>query len=185
MPTLPTNPHSIGDSGHVNDHNTIVTALSSTFYKQSGASSGESSSVKIDVRPWNMPWGIVAYKTEAGNLNYTSTETESAKTNSFTAVANRLYEVTYYEVSVHVAASQYAQLRLRLTNTSGTQLQIGYINNKAAVDYGQSFSLTWVGTLSAGSTVIISSIQSQTTTKTAYRGNDQPAVLIVKDIGPA
>lgn len=27
MPTLPTNPHAIGDSGHVNDHNTIVTAL--------------------------------------------------------------------------------------------------------------------------------------------------------------
>ena len=27
MPTLPTNPHYVGDSGHVNDHNTIVTAL--------------------------------------------------------------------------------------------------------------------------------------------------------------
>lgn len=27
MPSLPTNPHYIGDSGHVNDHNTIVSAL--------------------------------------------------------------------------------------------------------------------------------------------------------------
>ena len=32
MPTLPTNPHYIGDSGHVNDHNTIVTALSGAVY---------------------------------------------------------------------------------------------------------------------------------------------------------
>lgn len=31
MPSLPTNPHNIGDSGHVNDHNTIVTALSDAF----------------------------------------------------------------------------------------------------------------------------------------------------------
>lgn len=27
MPTLPTNPHNVGDSGHVNDHNTIVSNL--------------------------------------------------------------------------------------------------------------------------------------------------------------
>lgn len=32
MPSLPTNPHNIGDSGHVNDHNTIVTALSSAAF---------------------------------------------------------------------------------------------------------------------------------------------------------
>ena len=32
MPTLPTNPHYVGDSGHVNDHNTIVTALAAGAY---------------------------------------------------------------------------------------------------------------------------------------------------------
>jgi len=31
MPTLPTNPHYIGDSGHVNDHNTIVSALQDIY----------------------------------------------------------------------------------------------------------------------------------------------------------
>ena len=36
MPTLPTNPHYIGDSGHVDDHNTIVTALASAAYLSGG-----------------------------------------------------------------------------------------------------------------------------------------------------
>lgn len=37
MPTLPSNPHSVGDSGHVNDHNTIVTALANAIYSSPSA----------------------------------------------------------------------------------------------------------------------------------------------------
>lgn len=52
MPTLPNNPHNIGDSSHVNDHNLIVTALSGAAYVTSGNIADVSGNVKVPLGAW-------------------------------------------------------------------------------------------------------------------------------------
>lgn len=52
MPTLPTNPQSIGASGHVNDHNLIVTALSQAAYISGGVLTNASGTTTSSYSAW-------------------------------------------------------------------------------------------------------------------------------------
>lgn len=76
MPSLPTNPHSIGDSGHVNDHNTIVTALTYfQTYQQGSKNKVINSNFAVNQRVYasgaNLASG--AYGFDRWKSNYTNT----------------------------------------------------------------------------------------------------------------
>ena len=136
------------------------------------------------------PRGIVAQaSTTTSDTNITSTETVQLTASSFTAVANRYYKITYYEPQAIPAAGvpNFIQLRIRLTNTTGTNYATGLnqadTNTSPAV--GASVTVTAITTLSAGSTTIVATALVNGGTGTNARGSGQPAFLIVEDIGPA
>ena len=101
---------------------------------------------------------------------------------SFTAVANRLYRITYFEPRVACAGSGNATtLRIRLTNASGTILGGGAVfNGGSALD--APFSIVGYQTFSAGPVVVVGTIAALT--GTAQRDGNLPALLMVEDMGP-
>lgn len=52
MPTLPTNPHAVGDSGHVNDHNTIVTALAAGAFISGTNITNQAGTTQLALGAW-------------------------------------------------------------------------------------------------------------------------------------
>lgn len=52
MPTLPTNPHYIGDAGHVNDHNKTVTALAAAAYISGTNITDVAGTAKLGLGAW-------------------------------------------------------------------------------------------------------------------------------------
>ncbi len=159
------------------------TAVPDTFLKQTSSTSfGEASTVNINTKPWNMPWGVVSYvKTNTSNITYTS-ETLSITAPSFTAFANRMYKATYVEGTTYGSAAGEATARIRLTNTSGAIIGISrhILSNTASTNA----ILTGVFTLTAGTQTVVGSLQANTGTGTAYRA-DGGASIIIEDIGPA
>jgi hypothetical protein len=102
---------------------------------------------------------------------------------SFTAVANRFYRITYFEPYYEtVAGSIEINARIRLTNISGTVLARGTTFESSAGE-GQ-VQAVFVGTLTAGATVIVATIQSSGTTF-FYGDATYNRLLWVEDIGPA
>ena len=134
-----------------------------------------------------LPWGIVAIATSPTTVTYTTTETVALTTGSFTAVANRYYRITYCEptASVPGGAGNYFITRLRLTNLAGTQIAQGQAQATGATQAASNNTLVFVSTLSAGSTVIVATVQTNTATSPFYRAANGPAILTVEDIGPA
>jgi hypothetical protein len=133
------------------------------------------------------PRGVVAYATRTSNLAFSTTETTMITASTFTAVANRYYKITYYEPAPAwiAGAGNYIFGRIRLTNTSGTQYTQS-VNQASGGTAGTTTLITQViTTFSAGSTVIIGTLQSNTSTPTAFCGATQPAFILVEDLGPA
>ena len=137
--------------------------------------------------PWNTAWGYVTQKTEAGNFTIQTTEASAIISPSFTASANRYYKITYYEPAVQVTggAGNYVLARIRLTNASGTQLQQAQTQASGATSVANSLCLTVITTLSAGSTVVVGTLLSNTGSPASYRAAGTLAVISVEDIGPA
>ena len=129
------------------------------------------------------PRGIMAFAQSTANDATITAEEIQLTASTFTAVASRYYRITYYEPQVTVAVGAFVTSRIRLTNLAGTQYQSGFIENINA-DF-LLMNTVWVGTLTAGSTVIIASLQSSSGTATATRSATQPAQITVEDIGPA
>ena len=133
------------------------------------------------------PRGVVAYKpVTASDLTITAEEIQ-ADTASFTAVANRYYRITYYEPQITLPATSGAFIigRIKLTNLAGTQYSQMIIQNQAALGTNYTMTAMAVTTFSAGSVVIVSSLQMSAGTATATRSATAPAFLLVEDIGPA
>lgn len=116
-----------------------------------------------------------------------TTEETQITGSSFTAVANRYYRITYYEpqIGLPAVAGAFAIARIRLTSVTGTQLQLGIVQNAPATGINYSQPTIWVGTLTAGSTVIVGTLSCSSGTATATRSATAPAQLTVEDIGPA
>ena len=129
------------------------------------------------------PRGIMAFAQSTANDMSITAEEIQLTASTFTAVASRYYRITYYEPQVTVGVGASVISRIRLTNLAGTQYQSGFIENNAS-DF-LLMNTVWVGTLTAGSTVIIASLQSSSGTATATRSATQPAQITVEDIGPA
>jgi hypothetical protein len=131
------------------------------------------------------PRGIVAYTlTAATNITYTSTETLSITSSSFTAVANRYYQAFYVEGTTYGTATAEASARIKLDTTSGTVLGV----TRATISSTASTNLYSTGlfTTTAGSHVVVGTLQigAGGGTGTAYR-LDIGASIWVVDMGPA
>jgi hypothetical protein len=128
------------------------------------------------------PRGVMALNNNtATDASVVNTEEVTITSSAFTAVANRYYRITYTEPELAFGTG-YIVARLRQTNLAGTQLQRAD-NTVNGTD--RFITLVWVGTFTAGSTVVVATLQNSSGTSTATRGPTFPAQLIVEDIGPA
>ena len=128
------------------------------------------------------PRGVMALASVTASDTTITAEEVQVTSASFTAVANRYYRITYTEPDLYNGAG-YMIGRLRLTNLAGTQLQ--RFDNTQGTGNDRFMVVVWVGTFSAGSTVIVATQTSSSGTGQAVRSATSPAQLIVEDIGPA
>jgi len=128
------------------------------------------------------PRGVMALASVTASDTTITAEEVQVTSASFTAVANRYYRITYTEPDLYNGAG-YMVGRLRLTNLAGTQLQ--RFDNTLGTGNDRFMVVVWVGTFSAGSTVVVATQTSSSGTGQAVRSATSPAQLVIEDIGPA
>ena len=133
------------------------------------------------------PRGVMQYVQAVANDAAITIEEIELTLPSFTAVASRYYKFTYYEPQITTPATAGATVtaRIRLTNLAGNQYQNSFMQNAPATAKSGTLTAQWVGTLSAGATVIVATLQCSSGTASATRSANAPAFLLVEDIGPA
>jgi hypothetical protein len=131
-------------------------------------------------------FGIVALGTSTTASGAVAVETLSVTSNSFTAIANRYYKISYFEPALLFNAGTvlYIDLNIRITSIAGAIQQAASIKISSA-DRSSGIS-TVVKTLSAGATVMVGTFTpTGGGTATAYHSASTPAYIVVEDIGPA
>ena len=132
------------------------------------------------------PRGIVALGTNAVASAAVAAETLSVTSNSFTAIANRYYKITYFEPTLiyGTGTTLYVDLNIRLTNISGTLVQNSSVLLSSANRNSGTVSI--VKTLTAGATVVVGCFDPEGGgTATAFRSASNLSYIIVEDVGPA
>jgi hypothetical protein len=145
---------------------------------------------------WNAPWGLVpataggtsslGYVINTANQNITTTETAlTSMTVTFTAVANRLYRASLFEPRLNNAGGSpaYFEGKLRFTSVAGTVLQSITIPSGVGATAVSMFIET-VFTTTAGSKVVLATLQTAAGNFNAERSATAPAIFRVEDIGP-
>jgi hypothetical protein len=131
-------------------------------------------------------FGIVALGTSTTASGAVSVETLSVTSNSFTAIANRYYKISYYEPTIlyNAGTVTYVDLNIRLTNITGTLLIAGSVKMSSA-DRNSGVT-TIIKTLTAGATVVVGTfLPTGGGTATAFHSALNMASIIVEDVGPA
>ena len=133
------------------------------------------------------PRGIVAIGTVTTAQGITSTEAVTVTSSAFTAVANRYYKVTYVEPQIQLGAATpgYYSFRVRLTNLAGAVQALCEPEPVPNPCDGQIVIMQFVTTFSAGSTVLVATAATNTSSASAYGAATVRRQLIVEDIGPA
>lgn len=136
-------------------------------------------------KPWSMPWGAVSVANDIAPSSATSGTTELvvATGTTFTAIANRYYQITFSTTSFNAGATDAIfEVRLRKDNATGTELHLSKLQTGAPY-YRSIVTVSTVFTTSAGSfTPVATFLRNfgsgtlQTIDKTA---------LVVTDIGPS
>jgi hypothetical protein len=128
------------------------------------------------------PRGVMALG-ESTTFNSSVTAEAVQISTSFTAVADRYYKITYFEPGV-ASGTGYFTFRIRQgTTTAGTQLQAFYDTTGTGVDrHANGFV---VKTFSAGTVQLVGTASQSAGTGAIGRAANQPAFLLVEDIGPA
>jgi hypothetical protein len=135
---------------------------------------------------WNLPWGVVAYNSRSTSDATITSEEVQITGSSFTAVAGRLYKISYFEPGIFPASGGgYVGAKVRLGSISGTVLNEGYEQAEVSGTTNRFFNLLWVGTLSAGVTNIVGTLLFVGGTGHSARSATTLAFLVVEDIGPA
>lgn len=128
------------------------------------------------------PRGIVAYAQDTANSAAFSTAITTLTSSAFTAVANRYYKVTYYEPSISYFSGTVNFVQGTIKN-GATVLQIA---NENVAGQRSSVVATYVGTFSAGSVTITTTMEaSGGGAGIGSRSATQPAFVLVEDLGPA
>jgi hypothetical protein len=128
------------------------------------------------------PRGIVAYNADTSTDSTITSEEVEITVAAFTAVADRLYRITYYEPGFGSSVAAGMTMRVRLTNISGPIQQSGIVYNTGIQQ--QSGCLIGYSTFSAGSVVLVGTLQNSTGTGSANRSSTAFSVLSVEDVGP-
>ena len=134
------------------------------------------------------PRGIVAQASSTtSNNSITSTEAVTITASTFTAVANRYYRITYIEPAAapSTGVGNYINLRIRLTNASGTVYGQGQYQQETNNATNITVTVVALATFTAGSVVIVGSAQVNGGTGNLQRSSEAIARIIVEDIGPA
>jgi len=128
-------------------------------------------------------FGVVAFGSQTTTQNGITTETQIVASSSFTAIANRYYRITFSVPRLFKTTTGNLVYRIRLTNTSGTQIQA--LNQNVTGSTLTNETCIVVTTFSAGSTVVIGSLSTDAGSVASEPSATQPAQIIVEDIGPA
>ena len=171
----------------IGDTYTQAAADTKFYSKTSSASSGEASTVNINTKPWNMPWGLVGYTTRDTIISSITTETATVSV-TFNAVAGRNYRVEYYEPVIQASGGSYMQYKIRSNNTSGTVHQRADAEPVSYTSFdGQILDLKIIKQFSAGSNTLVGTIQGVGAGVTAYANSSVAAYafISVEDMGPA
>ena len=132
------------------------------------------------------PRGVVAFAENITPSGVVAVETLTATTASFTAVANRYYRISYIEPIMQYFSGTVnaVGLRLRLTNITGTILQLAEIKMQSTTPASGIVQVTT--TLTAGSTVIVGTFAPfGGGSSNNFRSSTARAQVLVEDIGPA
>jgi hypothetical protein len=131
------------------------------------------------------PRGIMQFVSTTGTTTVTGTEAVVLTLPAFTAVANRYYRITFFEPYYETLATNVEVVaRIRLTNLAGAVIAKGETFTAPLNAEGQIQALV-VRTLTAGSTVIVATMQTAGGNIYAYGDATYPRMLWVEDIGPA
>jgi hypothetical protein len=133
------------------------------------------------------PRGVMSLAKATTGQSPTTTEVIAITLPAFTAEAGRNYKISYYEPALNPAggAGGSVDMKIRLTNVSGTILQQGTFQQSGATGVANATYIANVVTLSAGSTVLVATLVASSGTANAFRSANQVAILTVEDIGTA
>ena len=129
------------------------------------------------------PRGIMQYNTASSSDSSVTAEEIQITLASFTAVANRFYRISYYEPGFGSSVAAAMTMRIRLTNISGAIQQQGIVYNTGAQQ--QNGFIQNIVTFTAGSVVLVATLQNSAGTGSANRSGTAQAILLVEDIGPS
>ena len=135
--------------------------------------------------PWGQPWGAVSISSNIAASSATSGTTElSVSTGqTFTAVANRNYQIVYSTTAFNASGSDAIfEVRLRKDNTSGTQLHLAKFVTGVPY-YRNLVTVSTVFTASAGSFTPVATFKRDFGAGTAQ--TIDITSMTVTDIGPA
>jgi hypothetical protein len=158
------------------------------FVRTSSASSGEASTINVNTKPWNMPWGLVGYTTRGTSVSIGSNTETSTISVTFTAVSGRNYRVNYYEPVIQSGGGAYLQYKIRSDNTSGTIHQRADAEPVAYTSLdGQILDLKIIKQFTAGSNTLIGTVLPVSATAIAYANTSISCIafISVEDMGPA
>ena len=127
------------------------------------------------------PRGVMQYNTNSTTDASVTAEEIQITLSAFTAVTGRLYRISYYEPGFGGSTAAAMTMRIRLTNISGAIQQQGIVYN-AAVQQQNGF-IQNVVSFTAGSIVLVATLQNSAGTGSANRSATAQGVLMVEDIG--
>ena len=128
------------------------------------------------------PRGVMAYNAVTTTDSAITVEEIQITAPAFTAVANRLYRIIYYEPGFGSSTNAAMIMRVRLTNLAGGIQQETIVENTGLQQ--QTGLLVGYSTFSAGSIVLVATLQTNAGTGTANRSAVKFGLISVEDVGP-
>jgi len=127
------------------------------------------------------PRGVMQYNTNSTTDATVTAEEIQITLSAFTAVTGRLYRISYYEPGFGSSTPAAMTMRIRLTNLAGAVQQTGIVYNTGTQQ--QNGFIQSVVSFTAGSIVLVATLQNSTGTGSANRSATAQGVLMVEDIG--
>jgi hypothetical protein len=130
----------------------------------------------------NFPRGLVSVTNVTSSVSL-SVETVRITSPSFTAVANRLYRISYYEpvLEYNSGTMNTCTMQIRLTNISGTVQQITEVKMQSL---NKTYGLcTITKSFTAGAVVLCGTLVPSGGSMTAVNAANIVTQLIIEDIG--
>ena len=134
-------------------------------------------------RPWNMPWGVVAYAKKTSSTPLTTADVLVLAAPSFTALSGRVYKVTAQGYFSAISSSSYYNMSIF---NGSTRIQGKDWSATTAAPYVGASVHTYTTGISGATVMSIHALMG-TGTGTFYAdaSGSYSNVIIVEDIGPS